>query len=234
MCKLRIVLLALMLSLPADATFNGFFLGAHLGGVLSNAKHTFTNNASASGRETKDSIGFALGAHAGLFYEIGRTEFILGLELYYTAIFNCPKIDLRTGSRNHLGTVTVDHKYATGAALMFGWAVNPKMKVYLRLGYEVNAYNFKYRNLQIGGEPNVSISKRVGRFAPGWGFKYRINKKWAAGFEHIFLFGKTIRPRKVEEVKDGAVRGFNYKSTEQRFIVKLTRIFHPGQEENEE
>ena len=231
---IRGAVLILLLFLPAQATFNGFFLGAHLGGVLSNSKHTFTNNSGFSGRDTKDSIGFALGAHAGLFYELGRTEFILGLEVYYTKIFNTHKLDLRTGSRNFVGNVDVQHNFATGAAVMFGWAVNPKMKVYLRLGYEVNSYDFKYKNLMIGGPTETSVSKRVGRFAPGWGFKYRINKKWAAGFEHIFLFGKTIRPRKVEEIVDGSVRGFNYSATEQRFILKLTRVFHPGKPDEDD
>lgn len=221
--KLPKAFLITSLLIPAYswASFGGVYVGVHGGGVLLKGSHTYSNGSN-QGVQKLNSFSYLGGAHAGYLSEVGGSKAVVGIEGYYTMMGLKPKKDLIVDGGTLSGQVTIRHKSSMGAAILAGVAVNPKVVMYIRAGFEKANFQMQYSQLTFQTPNSQTYNKSATAIVPGAGVLYKVSERVTiAGEYHHPLYSK-MTPR-----ADTAAPfiGYIVNPVEHRMVLKISMTF---------
>ena len=214
--KLSKAFLITSLLIPAYswASFGGVYVGVHGGGALLKGTHTYSKNSN-QGVQKLNSFSYLGGAHAGYLSEMGETKAVVGVEAYYTITGLKPKKDLQVDGGILDGKVVVRHKSSMGAAVLTGVAVNPKVVMYIRAGFEKASFQMQSPNSQ-------AYSKSTTAIVPGAGILYKMSERITIAGEYQHPLYNKIAPR-TDTV--APLIGYIVNPVEHRVTLKVSMTF---------
>ncbi len=221
--KLSKAFLVTSLLIPAYswASFGGAYVGVHGGGVLLKGTHTYSNSSN-QGVQKLNAFSYLGGAHAGYLSEMGGSKAVVGIEAYYTITGLKPKKDLIVDGGTLDGQVTVRHKSSMGAAVLTGVAVNPKVVMYIRAGFERASFQMQYSQLKFQSPNSQTYSKSTTAIVPGAGILYKMSERITIAGEYQHPLYNKIAPR-TDTV--APLIGYIVNPVEHRVTLKVSMTF---------
>jgi hypothetical protein len=203
------------------ASFGGVYVGVHGGGVLLKGTHTYSNSSN-QGVQKLNSFSYLGGAHAGYLSEMGGTKAVVGIEAYYTMTGLKPKKDLQVDGGVLEGKVVVRHKSSMGAAVLTGVAVNPKVVMYIRAGFEKASFQMQYSQLTFQTPNSQAYNKSTTAIVPGAGILYKMSERITIAGEYQHPLYNKIAPR-TDTV--APLIGYIVNPVEHRITLKVSMTF---------
>lgn len=194
--------------------FTGVFFGAGAGGSMLSGEHTY-QTAADSGKLNMRGFGALLSAAAGYMWLTDSKAWFAG-ELYFYA--KTAKASKTMQNITNEGNVTIKNRSTLGLAGMMGGAINPKLMMYAKAGFETSNYSFNYTNL-ITVPIKKTSSKRMQAVVPGAGLLYTITDAILVGGE----YGYMLSTKKIQSSVEEPVA--NYKPTEHRIMATIRYVF---------
>lgn len=205
---------------PLTAAPSGFFVGGVLGATALKGEHTYTTQA-GPGVNKLNKVSPQGGLNAGYLISMQDGKMCMGAEIY--ALMGGPSIkkDLATKGGPIEGRYNVATKGTVGAAIITGMMLNPRLMAYVRLGYEMNSFEFKYSELTFESPNNKTYKKKVSGVAPGGGVLFRITPQLSVMLDATIpvLSKTTVR------AKDTNGRSMEYSPAMQRVTGRVIYAF---------
>lgn len=207
------------------ATFQGPYIGAHMGLLLMDGVHKYTNNSSKEGKILLSEFGYAAGVQGGYMQYIGDSKTIMGAEIMATmAGINSTK-ELRIPGNTAEGKFNIRHRYALGLGILGGVVLNPKVMMYTKISFESNRLEITYSDLTFQRPSTQKFSLTLRNLVPSLGGYYR----WGTGILVGAEYGYSIMPkrelRSAEVTINGANRGYTFNANEHRLVAKMVYVF---------
>lgn len=223
--SLTLALLVGGVSAATATGFNGFYLGAHVGGAMLQGTHTYTNGGSKPGAQKTKGISYLAGINAGYLKQMGASNMVVGGEAYFSMAGPKASLNLQIPDGPLEGKANISHKSAMGGALIAGALLNPKVLMYVKLAYELDKFTFKYTALTFQTPTSESYSKTTRAFVPGAGALYKVSESLLVGGEYGYAKIKKMQPRTDAVALNGAQRGYTYAPEEHRLTAKIVYVF---------
>jgi len=166
------------------AGFNGFFAGGQVGGGLSNGEHTHV-----SGGENKNkfrSTGLGFGLQGGYLNYNADTKFLIGGEINALIQTGKGTFDLKNAANTSDGKATASFGYVLGLSALTGVAINPKVAIYTKAGFEKRKLKLNYTDLNPNIQINPNYSKSVTGLAVGGGVMFKINPRLLLAIDYTY------------------------------------------------
>jgi hypothetical protein len=201
-------------SAPIKRPFTGIFFGAGAGGTMLSGEHAY-QTALDSGKLNMRGFGALLSAAAGYMWLTDSKAWFAG-ELYFYA--KTAKASKVMKNITNEGTVTIKNRSTLGVAGMMGGAVNPKLMMYAKAGFETGSFSFNYADLTTTPGTKTS-SKRMQAVVPGAGLLYTMTDAVLVGGEYGYMLStKKLKASEAAPIAD-------YKPTEHRIMATIRYVF---------
>jgi opacity protein-like surface antigen len=194
--------------------FTGIFFGAGGGASLLGGEHAYKIGAD-SGKLNMRGFGALLSAAAGYMWLTDTKAWFAG-ELYFYA--KTAKSSKVMKNITNEGDVTIKNRSTLGIAGLLGGAVNPRLMMYAKAGFETGTFSFNYKNLTT--PPNAKTnSTRMQAVVPGAGMLYTLTDAVLVGGEYGYMLStKKLKASDASPVAD-------YKPTEHRIMATIRYVF---------
>ena len=161
---------------------SGFYGGLSLGGAHLSGKHNLhVNRNSAAGVANPQNFQAnmsdrAMSGEIFAGYEQKVSDLFLGLEAHFglTRLETEALLDISGINVKRPLNVKSDHGY--GAAVHFGYPINPQNRAYVKLGFEIRKFVSSFRSLNHTGDLLLNHSKTYysTAFVPGFGIETEV------------------------------------------------------------
>lgn len=194
--------------------FTGIFFGAGGGGSLIGGEHVY-KTATDSGKLNMRGFGALLSAAAGYMWLTDSKAWFAG-ELYFYA--KTAKASKAMNNITNEGDVTIKNRSTLGVAGLLGGAVNPRLMMYAKAGFETGTFSFNYKNLATVPATKTN-SSRMQAIVPGAGLLYTLTDAVLVGGEYGYMLStKKLKASDASPVAD-------YKPTEHRIMATIRYVF---------
>ncbi|MCX7338047.1 MAG: outer membrane beta-barrel protein [Alphaproteobacteria bacterium] len=207
---------------PATAKIGGFYVGAHVGAEALQGTHTYSNGIGSSGKQKVSAFGYLAGLSVGYLKQLQASPMVFGGEIYGSMAGPKAKKNLQIVDGPIEGSATLSHKYSIGGAVMAGAAINPKILMYTKLGYEIDKIAMDYT---FPTQPTEKYTKSSTTYIPGAGVLYTVSPSLLIGAEYGYAIIKKMQPRKDAVAINGASRGYSFSPVAQRVTIKAIYMF---------
>ena len=207
------------------ARFHGLYIGANAGVTLLKGDHKYTNASPKEGKVLFGDMSYILGLQGGYMHYLADSKIVIGVELGFSILgLNVTK-DLKVDGGPVEGKVNIRNRYKFGLALFAGMAINPKVMMYAKLGYENNKFDLNYTHLTFQTPSYEKYSVSLRGLVPGAGLYYKLSPVLFVGAEYNYSLMKKTQPRSDTTALNGARRGYIFSPIQHRLVVKIVRVF---------
>lgn len=221
------ILLGLAFALISNMTYasQGIFVSGNAGGLFQSGKHIYTNDAAKEGKQELKSFGGVVSGGLGYLHELSESKIVFGLETFVGMSTVNSKKDLQVKDGSAEGKVGIKPRAFFGASILTGMAINPRVILYGRLGYEFTRFSFEYADLTFQTPTAQKYTKTLKGLAPGAGAFYKLTDKILLGGEYVFSMQGKVKLREETATINGAKRGYTFSGHAQRVMARLIYVF---------
>lgn len=156
---------------------------------------------------------------------LAASKIIFGAEVSLTMTgTNSPK-DLQVDGQKAEGKITIQNRYILNGSFFSGVALNPKVAVYGKIGFETNKFDLNYTHLTYQTPSQEKYSSSFRGLVPGIGTFYKLTQNLLFGGEYCYSLMKKRVVRSQDLTKKSANRGYTFSPSEHRVVGRITYLF---------